>query len=139
MPREHITNNTVDPTVNLRPISYSVLSLLLLRIYVVSFVYRNNYCIIAPLHVYYIRRFLEVGKLHPKENPSKPHHRKGNKNQANTRRKKQRRGVVGRPAPSASESYKANAYVTVVPVRNRFPNNYRLFIIGPEPVRPLQR
>ena len=92
MPREHITNNTVDPTVNLRPISYSVLSLLLIRIYVVSFVYRNNYCIIAPLHVYYIRRFLEVGKLHPKENPSKPHHGKGNKTKQ-THEERSRGGV----------------------------------------------
>ena len=51
MPRGHITDSTMDNTVNLRHISYSILSLLCLIVYVVSFVYRDNYCIIAPLHV----------------------------------------------------------------------------------------
>ena len=93
--------------------------------------------IIVLLHrcMYYIRRFLEAGKLHPKENPSKPHHRKRKQNPANTRRKKQRRGVIGSPDPSPINLRSLLPKFSIIPYLyhcgrnisiNRFPPNHRV-------------
>ena len=93
MSNEHITNS-MSRIINLRHISYSVFYLLLLWIYLVIFVYHNHYFVIyAPLHVYYCRRFLEVGDcIHKRIIQTSP--RKMKQNQASTRKKKERRGVI---------------------------------------------
>ena len=105
MPRDHMASNTPDSIANLHHTSYSVLLLSRLWIYVVSFVSREIIVLLHHCMKITLEDSWKPGKLHPKENPSTPHHRKRKQNPANSRKKKQRRGVFGSPDWSALDSY----------------------------------
>ena len=102
-PRGHITTNTPDSTVNLRHISYSILFLLCLWIYVVSL------CLVKLLYycTAYSRRFLEAGDLHPKENPSKTSPQRKRKQKPSKHTKKAaEEGCNWKYCSTAADSYK---------------------------------